>query len=31
MVKSPVEKEEFVKRNLGLIHSCANRFRGRGI
>ena len=31
MVKSPAEKEEFVKKNLGLIHSCANRFRGRGI
>ena len=31
MVKSPVEKEEFVKNNLGLVHSCANRFRGRGI
>lgn len=31
MVKTPVEKEEFVKRNLGLVHSCANRFRGRGV
>lgn len=31
MVKTPVEKEAFVKRNLGLVHSCANRFRGRGV
>lgn len=31
MVKTPVEKEVFVKRNLGLVHSCANRLRGRGI
>ncbi len=31
MVKTPVEKEEFVKKNLGLVHSCANRFRGRFI
>lgn len=31
MVKTPVEKEEFVKKNLGLVHSCANRFRGRYI
>lgn len=31
MVKTKDEKEEFVKRNLGLVHSCANRFRGRGI
>ena len=31
MVKTRVEKEEFVKKNLGLVHSCANRFRGRYI
>lgn len=31
MVKTPIEKEDFVKHNLGLVHSCANRFRGRGI
>lgn len=31
MVKTPIEKEEFVKKNLGLVHSCANRFRGRYI
>lgn len=31
MVKTPIEKEEFVKKNLGLVHSCANRFRGRFI
>lgn len=23
--------DEFVENNLGLVHSCANRFRGRGI
>lgn len=31
MVKTPIQKEAFVKKNLGLVHSCANRFRGRGI
>lgn len=31
MVKTAIEKEEFVKKNLGLVHSCANRFRGRFI
>lgn len=31
MVKTPIEKEAFVKQNLGLVHSCANRLRGRGI
>lgn len=25
------DKETMVERNLGLVHSCANRFRGRGI
>lgn len=23
--------DEFIEKNLGLVHSCANRFRGRGI
>lgn len=31
MVKTKVEKDQFVKKNFGLVHSCANRFRGRGI
>lgn len=31
MIKTPIEKEKFVKNNLGLVHSLANRFRGRGI
>ncbi|MCI8407031.1 MAG: sigma-70 family RNA polymerase sigma factor [Oscillospiraceae bacterium] len=31
MVKTPAEKEAFVRGNLGLVHSCANRFRGRGV
>lgn len=31
MIKTPLEKEAFVKKNLGLVHSCANRFRGRHI
>lgn len=31
MVKTEIEKEEFVKQNLGLVHSCANRMRGKGI
>lgn len=25
------EKKRFVEENLGLVHSCANRFRGRGV
>lgn len=25
------KKEEFAKNNFGLVHSCANRFRGKGI
>ena len=24
-------RDEFIEKNLGLVHSCANRFRGRGI
>lgn len=31
MNKTQLEKEIFVKNNLGLVHSLANRFRGRGI
>ena len=31
MVQTKAEKEEFVKNNLGLVHSCAHRFKGRGI
>lgn len=31
MIKTAGEKEEFIKKNLGLVHSCANRFRGRFI
>lgn len=31
MIKTPKEKDEFVRKNLGLVHSCANRFRGRFI
>ena len=23
--------EKFIEENLGLVHSCANRFRGRGV
>lgn len=26
-----VERDEFIAANTGLVHSCANRFRGRGI
>ncbi len=31
MILTGKEKEEFVKQNLGLVHSLANKFRGRGI
>ena len=24
-------REEFIQNNLGLVHACAGRFRGRGI
>ena len=24
-------REELIEENLGLVHACANRFRGRGI
>lgn len=24
-------REKFIESNLGLVHSCANRFRGKGI
>lgn len=26
-----LSREEFIENNLGLVHSCANRFRGKGI
>ncbi len=31
MVKESSPLDEIVGKNLGLVHSCANRFRGRGI
>ena len=31
MVKAPSERERFVEKNLGLVHACANRFRGKGV
>ena len=24
-------REEFIENNLGLVHACAGRFRGRGV
>ena len=26
-----IKRNETVEKNLGLVHSCANRFRGRGV
>lgn len=26
-----IQREKFIEANLGLVHSCANRFRGKGI
>ena len=26
-----ISREKFIETNLGLVHSCANRFRGKGI
>ncbi len=31
MNKGSSERKELVSRNLGLVHSCANRFRGKGV
>ena len=31
MVKAPAERDRFVEENMGLVHACANRFRGKGI
>ena len=31
MVSDKTRRESFIKQNLGLVHSCAGRFRGRGI
>ena len=31
MVKDKTERDHFVEQNLGLVHACANRFRGKGI
>lgn len=30
MVKEKSRRNELVEKNLGLVHACANRFRGRG-
>ena len=26
-----VSKEEMIENNYGLVHACANKFRGRGV
>lgn len=31
MAETKNERNEMVESNLGLVHSCANRFRGRGV
>lgn len=31
MVSDKTRRSEFVEQNLGLVHACAGRFRGRGI
>ena len=31
MVTDKTRREAFITQNLGLVHSCAGRFRGRGI
>ena len=31
MVSDKTRREAFITQNLGLVHSCAGRFRGRGI
>ena len=31
MVSDKTRREAFIEQNLGLVHACAGRFRGRGI
>ena len=31
MTQLPGTREEFIENNLGLVHACAGRFRGRGV
>lgn len=31
MITENTERSAFIERNLGLVHSCAGRFRGRGL
>lgn len=31
MTEAEIKRNEMVEKNLGLVHSCANRFRGRGV
>ena len=31
MVSDKTRRSEFIEQNLGLVHSCAGRFRGRGL
>lgn len=31
MISDKTRRETFIEQNLGLVHSCAGRFRGRGI
>ena len=31
MTQLPGTREEFIQNNLGLVHACAGRFRGRGV
>lgn len=31
MAETKSKRNEIVEKNLGLVHSCANRFRGRGV
>lgn len=30
-LQTAIPREEFIQNNMGLVHSCAHRFRGRGI
>lgn len=31
MTETEIRRNEIIEKNLGLVHSCANRFRGRGV
>ena len=31
MKRGSVQRDDFIAQNMGLVHACAGRFRGRGV